>query len=158
MKTDHRSKTSSFSLPLRKHRRLALFLGLLTALSVLTVSAAATCNFLLKWGTTGNGHSEFTTPRGIAVDPSGNVYVSDSNTRVQKFDSSGTFILQFGVPGVVNGGFVLRWQRTRPAMFMCLMLMKTPVGCRSSTPVAFFNLCLAVRGGPMASFSTWLQA
>jgi sugar lactone lactonase YvrE len=106
MKVDFRPKTSSSSLGLRKHRRLALVLGLLTALSVLTVSAAATCNFLLKWGTTGNGHSEFTTPRGIAVDPSGNVYVSDSNTRVQKFDSSGGFILQFGTPGIVDGGFV----------------------------------------------------
>src|SRR5258707_8490615 len=99
MKTDHRSKTSSFSLPLRKHRRLALFLGLLTALSVLTVSAAATCNFLLKWGTSG-------TPRGIAVDNSGNVYVPDSSTHVQKFDSSGNLISQFGTPGVVDGGFV----------------------------------------------------
>lgn len=64
-----------------------------SALSVLTVTAAATCNFLLKWGVTGSGSGQFITPRGIAVDSSGNVYVPDQNTRVQKFDSSGTFIV-----------------------------------------------------------------
>jgi tripartite motif-containing protein 71 len=100
-----RSKMSSFSLRSRKHRRLALVLALLSALCVLTVSAAATCNFLLKWGTTGTGSGQFLTPRGIAVN-SGNVYVPDQNTRVQKFDSSGSFVLQFGINGDVPGGFV----------------------------------------------------
>src|SRR5258705_1508997 len=102
----HCSKNSSPGLRLRKYRPFTIMLVLLGALSVLTVSAVASCNFLLKWGTTGTEHGEFITPRGIAVNSSGSVYVSDSNTRVQKFDSSGTFISQFGVPGVVNGGFV----------------------------------------------------
>jgi len=72
----------------------------------LTVAVAASCNFLLKWGTTGTGQGQFTTPRGIATDPSGNVYVPDSFTRVQKFDSSGNFLLQFGASGDIPGGFV----------------------------------------------------
>lgn len=101
-----RSKTSSLSLQLWKHRRLALVLALLSGLTAMTVSATATCNFLLKWGTTGSGSGQFLTPRGIAVDSSGNVYVPDQNTRVQKFDSSGTFISQFGAMGDVPGGFV----------------------------------------------------
>ena len=100
------SKTSSLSRRLKQSRRLALFLGLLSALLVLTVSAAATCNFLLKWGTTGTGSGQFVTPRAIAVDSTGNVYVPDSFTRVQKFDSVGNFILQFGLSGDVDGGFV----------------------------------------------------
>jgi len=100
------SKTSSLSRRLSRHRRLALCLSLLSALLVLTVSAAATCNFLLKWGTTGTGTGQFITPRDVAVDSTGNVYVPDSFTRVQKFDSSGNFILQFGISGDVPGGFV----------------------------------------------------
>jgi len=89
----------SSHLRLRKFRPLTLVLALLIALSVLTVSAVATCNFLLKWTPSG-------TPRGVAVDSSGNVYVPDSGNHVQKFDSSGTFISQFGTNGVVDGGFV----------------------------------------------------
>ena len=83
-----------------------LVIVVLSALSVLTVTAAATCNFLLKWGGTGSGHGQFIAPRGIAVDSSGNVYVPDQNTRTQKFDSSGTFISQFGLMGDIPGGFV----------------------------------------------------
>src|SRR5258706_754045 len=89
----------SSRLHLRKFRTFTLVLTLLIGLSVLTVSAVATCNLPLKWATSG-------TPRRIAVDSSGNVYAPDSGTHVQKFDSSGTFISQFGLPGVVDGGFV----------------------------------------------------
>jgi len=59
-------------------------------------------NFVTKWGsnggdgTTGTGNGEFDNPRGITTDSSGNVYVADmGNGRVQKFDSSGTYISQF---------------------------------------------------------------
>ncbi|HEV2863930.1 MAG TPA: PxKF domain-containing protein [Pyrinomonadaceae bacterium] len=90
----------------RPRRLLALLLGVLTASSLLASSAAASCNFILKWGSTGSGSGQFLTPRGIAVDSFGNVYVPDQNTRVQKFDSSGNFLLQFGLPGDVPGGFV----------------------------------------------------
>ena len=99
-------KTSSFIFQFNKHRQLMLVVVVLSALSVLTVTAAATCNFLLKWGATGSGSGQFIAPRGIAVDGSGNVYVPDQNTRTQKFDSSGTFISQFGLMGDIPGGFV----------------------------------------------------
>jgi tripartite motif-containing protein 71 len=101
-----RPKTSSSGRPRRRRRRLLLSLALACAVLALTASAAATCNFLLKWGTSGTGAGQFTTPRGIAVDGAGNVYVPDQFTRVQKFDSTGTFILQFGLPGDIPGGFV----------------------------------------------------
>lgn len=40
---------------------------------------------------------QFSSPIGIAVDGSGNVYVADSgNSRIQKFDSSGSFLTKWG--------------------------------------------------------------
>ena len=101
-----RSKILSFRLRLRPHRWLTVFLGLMTGMLVLTVSATAVCNFLLKWGTTGTDPGQFISPMSVAVDSTGSVYVPDSFTRVQKFDSSGNFVLQFGLSGDVPGGFV----------------------------------------------------
>jgi hypothetical protein len=44
----------------------------------------------------------------LATDSSGNVYVSDTgNNRVQKFNSSGTFLAKWGTPGSGNGEFSL---------------------------------------------------
>jgi DNA-binding beta-propeller fold protein YncE len=42
--------------------------------------------FLAQWGSPGAGNGQFHDPRGVSVDPDGNVYVVDSvNQRVQKF-------------------------------------------------------------------------
>ena len=74
-------------------------------------------NFVTKWGSSGidsyggsasgTGDGEFTYPEGIAVDNSGNVYVSDSgNHRIQKFSSNGSFITKWGgVNGSGDGEF-----------------------------------------------------
>jgi hypothetical protein len=102
--------TRKFSLRLRKICLPALALALLAALMTWTGSAAAACNFLLKFGSTGSGAGQFLLPRGSAVDNAGNVYVPDQNTRVQKFNSSGVFVSQFGVPGDIPGGFVSPWK------------------------------------------------
>ncbi|MGH9910587.1 MAG: 6-bladed beta-propeller, partial [Nitrososphaerales archaeon] len=62
--------------------------------------------FVLKWGTTGSDNGQFSSPRGIAVDSSSNVYVVDtSNHRIQKFSSSGSFLTQWGSFGTGNGKF-----------------------------------------------------
>jgi len=88
-------------------RRLALTSIVAVALMVVTTSALASLAFISKWGTTGNGDGQFTTPNGINTDSAGNVYVAEGNgNRVQKFDNNGNFLLKFGIPGDVPGGFV----------------------------------------------------
>jgi DNA-binding beta-propeller fold protein YncE len=70
-------------------------------------------NYLAQWGSYGSGNGEFGNgnveyPEGsIAVDSSGNfIYVIDySNSRVEKFDSSGNYLAQWGSYGSGNGQF-----------------------------------------------------
>ena len=69
-------------------------------------------NFITAWGyaaMTGGQLTEpgaFFGPRGVAIDPQGNVYVTDTgNKRVQKFTPDGTFLEQYGGAGVGPGQF-----------------------------------------------------
>lgn len=54
-----------------------------------------------QWGSYGtSGANVFNLPWGIAVDPIGDVYVADSgNDRIQKFSSTGQFLLEWGQRG-----------------------------------------------------------
>jgi DNA-binding beta-propeller fold protein YncE len=71
-------------------------------------------NWLLMWGSYGSGNGQFEEPYGVAVDKDGNVYVADGNysqtdglvsSRIQKFDSNGTFLLKWGSYGSGDGQF-----------------------------------------------------
>jgi hypothetical protein len=54
--------------------------------------------FELKWGSFGYGDGDFDTPRSVAVDSNGYVYVADTaNHRIQKFDSFGVFLGWWGL-------------------------------------------------------------
>jgi DNA-binding beta-propeller fold protein YncE len=54
----------------------------------------------------GSGNGQFNLPSGIAFDASGNIWVVDNqNARVQKFNSSGSYLSQFGSAGSGNGQF-----------------------------------------------------
>ena len=57
-------------------------------------------------GSSGPGNGKFTAPSGIALDASGNFWVTDpGNDLVQKFNGSGTWLRQFGAWGSANGQF-----------------------------------------------------
>jgi len=99
-----------------KFRLLPFFLVLFTAMLVFVVAAAAACTFILKWGTVGSDDGQFTTPRGIAVDTSGNVYVADASgdTRgqIQKFDGNGGFLSRVGQNNGTAQGFISAYRIT----------------------------------------------
>jgi DNA-binding beta-propeller fold protein YncE len=92
-----------------KLRWLPISLTLITAILVGVVAASA-CTFILKWGTIGSNDGQFLTPRGIAVDPSGNVYVADASGgsagQIQKFDANGNFVARLGLNNGTAQGFI----------------------------------------------------
>lgn len=62
--------------------------------------------FKFSFGSTGSGDGQFIWPSGVAIDDSGNIYVSDySINRIQKFDSNGNYLDQWGSAGTGNGQF-----------------------------------------------------
>jgi DNA-binding beta-propeller fold protein YncE len=66
----------------------------------------STGTFITRWGSAGNGNSQFNWPKHIDVDGSDNLYVADNrNFRIQKFSSSGTYITQWGSYGTGKGQF-----------------------------------------------------
>ncbi|HXX05640.1 MAG TPA: 6-bladed beta-propeller, partial [Candidatus Bathyarchaeia archaeon] len=69
--------------------------------------ADTTPAFVIQWGVYGlQTNGQFAFPQGIAVDSSGNVYVTDQgNRRVQQFDNDGNFKFAWGTTGSGNGTF-----------------------------------------------------
>ena len=101
---------------MRTWLRLGAPVALLAAIGALLGSAtpaAASIQFDGQWGSAslppplGPADGSFSTPSRAATDASNNVYVTDSgNSRVQKFNSAGTFLSKFGTLGTGNGQFL----------------------------------------------------
>ncbi len=63
-------------------------------------------DFISQIGGNTGDDAKFISPKDIASDSDGNIYVVDSgNYRVQKFNSSGKFLLKFGTNGTEDGQF-----------------------------------------------------
>ena len=57
------------------------------------------------WGVNGRGPQHLKRPYGMDIDPSGSVYVADSNNYIHKFTASGAFQAAYGQPGAGAGRF-----------------------------------------------------
>jgi len=89
-------------------RKMSLFLWIISlALLCVKLNAAyGDYQLVTMWGSYGSGEGQFYQPFGIAVDADRYVYVADEgNSRIQKFDSSGSFIATWGSYGTGNGQF-----------------------------------------------------
>ena len=69
-------------------------------------------NFLMQFGTPGTGNGEFQFIEDMAFDSNDNLYVVDNlegsgtpSSRVQKFDSNGNYLTQWGSQGTNDGQF-----------------------------------------------------
>lgn len=62
------------------------------------------------WGTLGDGPGQMRSPKGLALDGQGNLYVADSqNHRIQVFDAQGEHVRAWGSEGTQAGQFKEPW-------------------------------------------------
>ncbi len=82
---------------LGKITSFTLIIILIASLTVNFPYDATAQEFRFKFGSEGSGDGQFDFPPGIALDSSGNIYVTDfGNHRVQIFNSAGAFLSTFG--------------------------------------------------------------
>jgi DNA-binding beta-propeller fold protein YncE len=68
--------------------------------------ASAHYDFFFSWGSSGTEAGQLDLPRGISLDPAGNVYVIDqANNRTQVFSGDGEFLREWGSFGEGDGQF-----------------------------------------------------
>jgi DNA-binding beta-propeller fold protein YncE len=89
---------------------LALAAAAGLGLGVWAPTASAQLQYVSQFGqpqVISDGAGKLFGPQGFAVNPStGDLYVADTgNSRVEEFDSSGTYVRQFGAPGFGPGQF-----------------------------------------------------
>ncbi len=88
-------------------KRGALAMTIAVVVSMATAApAAAEFGVLDTWGSMGSADGQFNLPEGIAIGPTGEIWVADtSNDRIQKFDAQGNHLATFGGNGVQGGKF-----------------------------------------------------
>ncbi|GAM09890.1 E3 ubiquitin-protein ligase TRIM71 [Geobacter sp. OR-1] len=60
-------------------------------------------NYLTQWGSSGQGPTQFFLPNGLAVDASGNTYVTGFGPILKKFTGNGSYLTQWNITGAGNG-------------------------------------------------------
>ncbi|MGI0042382.1 MAG: hypothetical protein ACRD47_01615, partial [Nitrososphaeraceae archaeon] len=61
------------------------------------------CQFITYWGLLGSDLDQLNQPKGLTIDEDSNVYIADEfNNRIQKFDSNGNFITEFGQDRLIH--------------------------------------------------------
>ncbi len=71
-----------------------------------SVSAAQTPTYSTSFGAPGAGDGQFDGPVGISFSASGDIFITDlTNSRIQRFNSSGVYQSQWGSAGTGNGEF-----------------------------------------------------
>jgi subtilisin family serine protease/streptogramin lyase len=75
-----------------------------------TPRLVGTPTYVSSFGTKGSEDGQFQSPKGVAVDSKGNVWVVDKNgKRIEKFNSKGEFLLKAGSKGKEDGQFEAPW-------------------------------------------------
>ncbi len=89
----------------RPHAIIAVLLAVLATGHSVDV-AGDSPEFVMQWGTPGNGPGQLAGPHGIVVAPNGDLYVADTgNNRVQRFTADGVFVTSWGFFGAGDGQF-----------------------------------------------------
>ena len=85
-------------------------LGIGLAFASLALADTA-LHYELSFGTFGTGLGQFHSPKGIGIDPSGNVFVTqvDIPCRAQKFTRNGAVVMGIGGCGTGNAQFDFSW-------------------------------------------------
>jgi len=87
-----------------------LLAGTLALLACSTAQADTPPTYYGRWGAMGSDNGQFATPRGIGVNPWGDVYVADyNNQRVQRFTALGAFDTAWGSFGSDTSQFIGPW-------------------------------------------------
>ena len=88
------------------NRRKSLkVLGSIVALALVPLSGVAQYTFESKFGSSGTGEGQFDAPRGVAIDNSGQIVITESgNNRVQICSYAGS-CTAFGSFGLLSGEF-----------------------------------------------------
>lgn len=72
----------------------------------LRISGSSVIQVRTAIGSAGTGNGQFSRPTGIALDASGDIWVTDTgNDRVEEFNSTGHFLAQNGTPGSGSSQF-----------------------------------------------------